>query len=61
MAYTRRMNMSTIRERLALVNLSQLAAKSGVSLRTLRRIKNQGSGARVETIEKFVKYLWHKG
>jgi DNA-binding Xre family transcriptional regulator len=50
------MNMTTIRERLAKVNLTHLAAKSQVSLRTLRRIKN-GAGARVETIERFVRYL----
>ena len=56
MAYDLDMEMTTIRERLARVNLTKLSLKCNVSVRTLRRIKN-GKGARVSTIERFVKYL----
>ena len=58
LSYAMGMNLSTIRMRLAKANLSKLALKSGVSLRTLRRLKNGKSGTRVETAEKLAKYLW---
>lgn len=52
------MNLSTARERLAQIdNLSELALRVGVNVRTLRRIKNSEAGARAGTLEALAKAL----
>ena len=55
------MNLTTLRTRLASVqNLSELARRSGVSLRNLRRIKNGHGGCTVLTVERIAAGLRRK-
>lgn len=52
------MNLSTARERLSGIrNLTELAEKAGVNVRTLRRIKNSEAGARAGTLEALARAL----
>jgi DNA-binding Xre family transcriptional regulator len=52
------MKLETIRAKLAHVNLTALAKKSGLSVRTLRRIKNDaGRTATLATVAILSKHL----
>lgn len=54
------MNMETLRCRLSEVNISHLALRSGVSLRTIRRLKNEGERtANAATVERLASALRH--
>ena len=60
MAYNACMKLSTLRSKLIDANLSRLALRSGVSLRTLRRMKNGTTDAKAGNVEKVAKALWGK-
>ena len=52
------MDIDTLRSRLQVgVNLSQLARRAGVGLRTVRRLKNGDRSADARTVEKLAKAL----
>lgn len=52
------MNIETLRDRLIDCNLSEVARLTGMSVRTIRRIKNgYTSDMRIETMDKIVRVL----
>lgn len=56
--YIRAMNIETLRDRLIDCNLSEVARLTGMSVRTIRRIKNgYTSDMRIETMDKIVRVL----
>ena len=44
------MKLATLHKRLQTANLTRLAAASGVSIRTIRRLKNEGANVTLTTI-----------